>query len=120
LITPFLSDLDSSVAVKGSRGALAVQPIWTCLGRRYLVDNLTTLSTSVRGFMTLLLGLSFAERVAEHTGRVLQLVTFLKWEQIAAYARGMVNQGWTFRGTDRVRKNLVSRRMLRISAPHVP
>jgi hypothetical protein len=54
LTTPFLSDLDSRAAVKGSRDPLGVQQIWTRPGR-HVVGNLTTVSNSVRGFTTLLL-----------------------------------------------------------------
>ncbi len=31
---------------------------------------------------------------------------FLRWEQLAAYARGEINGDWKFRGVDRVKKNL--------------
>ena len=64
LTTPFLTDLDSHAAVKGSRGPLGIQLIWTRLGR-YVVGNLTTVSNSVRDFTTLLLGYYFAVLVAE-------------------------------------------------------
>ena len=57
---PFLTDLDSRAAVKGSRDPLGIQPIWTRLGR-HVIGNLTTQSTSVRDFGTLLLGYHFAE-----------------------------------------------------------
>jgi hypothetical protein len=53
LTTPFLTDLDSRAAVKGSRDPLGIQPIWTRLGR-HVVGNLTTVSNSVRDFTTLL------------------------------------------------------------------
>jgi hypothetical protein len=31
---------------------------------------------------------------------------FLRWEQLAAYARGEVNGDWAFRGVERVKRNL--------------
>ena len=89
--TPFLTDLDSRAAVKGSRDPLGIQAIWTRLGR-HVVGNLTTVSTSVRDFTTLLLGYYFAEKVADVEGPGLDLATFLKWEQLAAYARAEVNK----------------------------
>ncbi len=105
LTTPFLTDLDSRAAVKGSRDPLGIQPIWTRLGR-HVVGNLTTVSNSARDFTTLLLGYYFAELLAEELGPGTELATFLKWEQLAAYARAAKNKDWAFRGTERVRKNL--------------
>lgn len=105
LVTPFLTDLDSRAAVKGSRDPLGIQQIWTRLGR-HAVGNLTTVSNSVRDFTTLLLGYYFAELLSDRLGPGSELATFLKWEQIAAYARAVGNDDWAFRGTERVRKNL--------------
>jgi hypothetical protein len=105
LTTPFLTDLDSRAAVKGSRDPLGIQQIWTRLGR-HVIGNLTTVSTSVRDFTTLLLGYYFAARLADDLGPGTELATFLKWEQLAAYARATANKDFSFRGTERVRKNL--------------
>lgn len=105
LTVPFLSDLDMRAAVKGSRDPLGMQQIWTRLGR-HVVGNLTTVSNTVRDFTTLMLGYHFAERLAPELGPGSELATFLKWEQLAAYARAEVNSDFSFRGTERVRKNL--------------
>ena len=105
LMSPFLTDLDSRATVKGSRDPLGIQQIWTRLGR-HVVGNLTTVSNSVRDFTTLLLGYYFAEQVAHELGPGTELSTFLKWEQLAAYCRAEVNSDFSFRGTERVRKNL--------------
>lgn len=105
LSTPFLTDLDSRAAVKGSRDPLSIQQIWTRLGR-HVVGNLTTVSNSVRDFTTLLLGYYFAEQIAQDLGPGTELSTFLKWEQLAAYSRAEVNSDFSFRGTEKVRKNL--------------
>ena len=102
--TPFLTDLDSRAAIKGSRDPLGVQPIWTRMGR-HVVGNLTTVSTSVRDFTVTMLGYYFAERVAEESGSSDDLNIFLRWEQLAAYARGGGNSDWVFRGTERAKKN---------------
>lgn len=102
---PFLTELDSRAAVKGSRDPLGLQAIWTRLGR-HVVGNLTTVSDSVRDFTVVLLGFHFVERVAEAGAREDDLATFLRWEQLAAYARASVNRDYAFRGTDRVRKSL--------------
>jgi hypothetical protein len=102
---PFLTDLDSRAAVKGSRDPLGIQQIWTRMGR-HVVGNLTTVSTSVRDYGTLLLGYHFAEVVAEDVGPGRDLVTFLKWEQLAAYSRAKINGDYAFRGTDKVRRLL--------------
>ncbi len=72
LSVPFLTDLDPQAAVKGSRDPLGLQTIWARLGR-HVVGNLTTVSTSVRGFTTVVLGYYFAERVANEAGGDCQL-----------------------------------------------
>jgi len=105
ITTPFLTELDSRAAVKGSRDPLGIQPIWTRLGR-HVIGNLTTVSNSVRDFTTLLLGYHFAEQLAEELGPGTELATFLKWEQLAAYSRAAANEDYEFRGTERVRRNL--------------
>src|SRR5581483_11775472 len=105
LSTPFLTQLDSRAAIKGSRDPLGVQSIWSRLGR-HVVGNLTTVSNSVPDFMVLLLGYYFAERVADNGGSEGDLATFLKWEQLAAYARAHVNKERSFRGTERVARRL--------------
>lgn len=105
LRTPFFTDLDSRAAVKGSRDPLGIQQIWTRLGR-HVVGNLTTVSNSVRDFTTLLLGYYFTEQVAQDLGPGTELSTFLKWEQLAAYSRAEANADFSFRGTEKVRKNL--------------
>lgn len=105
LLTPFLTQLDSRAAIKGSRDPLGVQAIWARMGRS-VVTNLTTVSNSARDFTVLILGYYFAERVAEEGGTAGELVTFLKWEQLAGYARAHVNKERGFRGTERVAKRL--------------
>jgi hypothetical protein len=115
LTVPFLTDLDPQIAVKGSRDPLGVQTIWARLGR-HVVGNLTTVSTSVRDFTTLILGYYFAERVANEAPGDSDLAVFLRWEQLAAYARGGINGDWEFRGVERAKKNWNSEGRLRIGA----
>jgi hypothetical protein len=105
LIGPFLTDLDSRAQVKGSRDPLGAQSVWTRFGR-HVVGNLTTVTNSVRDFTTLLPGYYFAERVAADLGPGSELSTFLKWEQLAGYARAYVNKDYAFRGTERVQGTL--------------
>lgn len=99
---PFLTRLDERAAIKGSRDPLGVQAIWSRLGRT-LIGNLTTVSSEVRDFTITLLGYYLAERVAEETGKADDLGVFIRWEQLASYARGGINGSWGFRGTERVR-----------------
>lgn len=113
--SPFLTDLDSRAAIKGSRDPLGLQQIWTRFGR-HVVGNLTTVSTSVRDFTTLLLGYYFANDLADESDSGGELHTFLKWEQLAAYARAAVNQDLAFRGTERVQRNLQDGSRVTISA----
>ena len=115
LTIPFLTDIDPQVAVKGSRDPLGVQTIWARLGR-HAVGNLTTVSTSVRDFTTLILGYYFAERVANESPSDGDLSVFLRWEQLAAYARGGANGDWDFRGVDRAKKNWNAEGRLRLGA----
>ncbi len=100
---PFLTDIDSRAAIKGSRDPLSLVPVWSRFGRR-VVGNLTTVTNSVRGFTTLLLGYYFAEHAQERSGGAEQstLELFLKFEQLAAHVRLHVNGDQTFRGRDRV------------------
>jgi len=101
LATPFLTLLDKRAEVRGSRDPLGVQQIWSRLGRT-VVANLTTVTTSVPDFVILVLGCHFAAVLADRSG--LSVVdAFLKWEQIAAYARFGAGDR-NFRGIDTVRE----------------
>lgn len=117
IATPFLTDLDPQAAIKGSRDPLGAQTIWARLGRE-VVGNLTTVTTSVRDFTTLILGYYFAERVAVD-GSDGDLAVFLRWEQLAAYARGEVNGDFDFRGVDRVKRNLNESKRIRLGTDSV-
>ena len=117
--TPFLTLLDPRAKIKGSRDPLGLQVLWTKLGRQ-VVSNLTTVTTSLRGFSVLLLGLYFAEcAIAERRVSPNQLVSlFLKFEQIAAYSRvaARIAQSLDYtedeiRGIQRVKKNLTKKRV---------
>lgn len=108
---PFLTALDPRAAVKGSRDPLGFVPVWSRFGRR-VVGNLTTVSNSVRGFTTLLLGYYFAEQAQERhasdVGSTLEL--FLAVEQLAAYCRYQ-NSNHTdgkFRGIEQVAERLTN------------
>lgn len=105
----FLTEIDSRAQVKGSRDPLGFVPVWSRFGRR-VVGNLTTVSNSVRGFTTLLLGYYFAERAQERYGKDAgtTLDLFLKFEQLAAYCRFHVNGPayGDFRGVERVSSRL--------------
>lgn len=114
LTTPFLTQLDSRAAIKGSRDPLSIQPLWSRLAR-HVIANLTTVSTSVRDFSVLLLGYHFAEQLAEEGAGDGDLSTFLKWEQLAAYARAHVNRERGFRGTERVGRRLTEGDRVRLS-----
>jgi hypothetical protein len=114
IVGPFLTDIDPQAAIKGSRDPLGIQPIWTRLGRR-VVGNLTTVTSSVRDFTTTILGYYFAERVAHEENGDSDLAVFLRWEQLAAYARGGINNDWEFRGTERAKKNFNEGGKLRLS-----
>lgn len=107
---PFLTLPDPEVAIKGSRDPLGYETIWTGLGRR-IVSNLTTVTTSVRGFTTLMLGYYFASQIIDSSDREESdfISLFLKFEQIAAYSRYAwdvyrIDEGSDIRGIERVKK----------------
>ena len=106
--TPFLTLEDPNAKIKGSRDPLAAQPIWAAFGR-YVVTNLTTQSTSVRGFTTLLLGRYFAAELVDKgmANREDALDVFLRMEQVSAYVRHVAHgvEG-EIRGIERVRKTV--------------
>jgi hypothetical protein len=84
----FLTDLDSRAQIRGSRDPLALVPVWSFFGRK-VVGNLTTVTDSVRGFTTLMLGYYFAREVEDRhqSADGSTLSTFLKFEQLAGYSR---------------------------------
>lgn len=114
LSIPFLTALDTRAAIRGSRDPLGVQPIWMHFGRK-VVGNLTTQTTSVRDFTIAMLGFWFIEQLSSMDSVDSELAVFLRWEQLAAYARAGVNRETGFRGTDRVHKALRAGDRLRIS-----
>jgi hypothetical protein len=85
---------DPRARIKGSRDPLGVLPVWSSFGRRAVV-NLTTVTTSVRGFTVLVLGHYWIERLIA-AGRLREedaLSAFLRWEQLAAYGRWRTGEG---------------------------
>ena len=110
----FLTDLDSRAAIKGSRDPLATQAIWVPFGRR-VVGNLSTVTTSLRDFTVLLLGFWFVEKALEGGSEDSDVSLFLKWEQLAGYARVCHDLGG-FRGVEGVRANLSQDSKVTLSA----
>lgn len=114
--TPFLTALDSRAAVKGSRDPLGIQALWVAQGRK-VIGNLTTVTSNLRDFTLTLLGYHFADRIGAEEGPGHADEIFLKWEQLAAYARFLVNDETGFRGTERVQRNVSEgAKRVRISA----
>jgi len=118
----FLTEIDPRAAIKGSRDPLGLVPVWTRFGRG-VVGNLTTVTTSVRGFTTLLLGLYFADEIihsgdAEESQRA---SLFLELEQLCAYSRQALRPQ-DLDGTEallgiiRVKRRLADSPRIRISA----
>ncbi|HEV7676344.1 MAG TPA: hypothetical protein VGQ12_17570 [Candidatus Angelobacter sp.] len=114
---PFLTDLDDRAQIRGSRDPLGLVPIWSRFGRE-VVGNLTTVTNGVRGFTTLILGLYFAQEVQEMEGGKGQplLNLFLKFEQLAGYARVVINTDRSVRGLRRIQTRLNDSKRIRISA----
>lgn len=88
----FLTLEDPRARIQGSRDPLGVQPVWAVFGR-HVVSNLTTVSTSVRGFTTQLLARYYIQELidADRAGEQNALSNFLRMEQICGYARHIVH-----------------------------
>jgi len=102
----FLTLEDPNARIHGSRDPLGVQPIWASFGRK-LVTNLTTVTTSIRGFTVLLIGRLCAEKmIAKGTaGEQDALSIFLRAEQIGSYARHIAHDvDSDIRGIERVKQ----------------
>ncbi len=84
----FLTLEDPNAKIKGSRDPLGMQPVWVSFAR-HLISNLTTQSTSVRGFTIFILGRYFANLLVEDRALSREKVVdvFLRMEQLGAYAR---------------------------------
>jgi hypothetical protein len=104
----FLTLEDPNAKIKGSRDPLGVQPVWSAFAR-HVVTNLTSVTGSLRGFTVLLLGRYLVEQAIDdgQLPRESALEGFLRFEQIAAYARH-VGHGVDsdIRGIERVKRNV--------------
>jgi hypothetical protein len=116
-LMPFLTDLDERAQVKGSRDPLGLVPLWSKFGRE-VVGNLTTVSRSVRGFTTLLVALDLADMLRDQLrGEAPEpLEIFLRFEQLAGYARFKCNQDREVLGLRRVAQRVNEGRRIRISS----
>jgi len=84
----FLTLEDPNAKIKGSRDPLGMVPVWVSFAR-HLISNLTTQTTSIRGFTIFILGRYFANLLVEDRALSREKVVdvFLRMEQIGAYAR---------------------------------
>jgi len=118
---PFLTAPDTArLDIRGSRDPLGIAVLWSHVGR-HVVGNLTTASSSVRGFTSTILGYHFANELAP-AGRdreSFRLKAFLKFEQLCAYARWRYNDDGDLRGIREVRHRLADRKPITISAESV-
>ena len=114
---PFLTDLDERAEVKGSRDPLGLVPIWSKFGRD-VIGNLTTVTGSVRGFTTLLLGIELADMLRDRlrSDASAPLDTFLRFEQLAGYARYRCQHDTQMRGYRRISARINDGGRIRISA----
>ncbi|MBM3269122.1 MAG: hypothetical protein FJZ01_15895 [Candidatus Sericytochromatia bacterium] len=112
---PFLTKLDPRGGVKGSRDPLGIQTIWIHAGRQ-VIGNLTNQTTSVRDFSVLLIGIWLIQQLREAGSSAPEAEVFLKWEQLAAYARAHPGGQGGFRGIDRVRATIDQGHRVPISA----
>ncbi|TVS07938.1 MAG: hypothetical protein EA424_29185 [Planctomycetaceae bacterium] len=110
-LRPFFTALDPDARIKGSRDPLGFEVIWTGLGRE-IIGNLTTVTRSVRQFSTLLYGFHFANLAANLSEQRDEqfLPSFLRFEQLAGYARFWTYHeqavGGDIRGIRAVRRNV--------------
>lgn len=97
----FVTEMDPRARVRGSRDGVAAQVVWSALARP-LIGNLTTVTSSVHGFTTLLVGVYLAERAGREDPSAPADDVFLMWEQIAGYARHLVHDHRGFFGVRQV------------------
>lgn len=85
---PFLTEPDPRARVKGSRDPLGFEIVWSSLGRR-VIRNFTTVTDSMDGFATNLLGHYLAEELQDkqQPDKKFFLDCFLRFEQLSAFAR---------------------------------
>lgn len=108
------TELDPNAAIRGSRDPLGLQPVWTRFGRK-VVGNLTTVTTSVRSFTTLLLGLHAVELALEGGASESDAIDlFIAFEQLVGYSReahaAKFGDADDVRGIRRVRHRLFENR----------
>jgi len=104
----FLTLEDPNAKIKGSRDPLGMQPIWVSFAR-HLISNLTTQTTSVRGFTVFILSRYFANLLVEDRtlSREKVVDAFLRTEQLGAYARYVKhNVQEDIRGIERVKASV--------------
>jgi len=114
---PFLTDIDPRAEVKGSRDPLGLVPVWAAFGRK-VVGNLSTVSDSVRGYTTLLLGYHLAREVNERAREDGEgtLEPFIRFEQLAGYCRLRFLKDGDFRGVEKARQRLEESARVPLSA----
>ena len=112
----FLTALDPRARIRGSRDGVGAQGAWAGVARP-LIGNLTTVTSSLRGFVTLLVGLRLAERAEAETAESTD-DAFLVWEQMAAFARRLMHDHRDFPGLRRVARRAAEAtdRRVRLSA----
>ncbi len=86
----FFTSEDPHARISSEQDPLGAQEIWNKFAR-LVVTNLTSITTSVRGYTTLLLGLYLIEKFCEE-GKLSEVDgektdAFIRFEQIAAYVR---------------------------------
>lgn len=96
----FLTELDPRARIKGSRDGLGAQPVWSAMGRP-LIGNLTTVTTDLAAFTTLLVGLRLTE-IGPAEDDAQRQAAFLVWEQMAGYVRHVVYDDRGFFGRQRI------------------
>lgn len=104
----FLTEVDTERAnIRGSRDPLGLVPVWGAFGRK-VVGNLTTASTTVRGFTTVLLGFHFAERILQRQGDsgTTRLEIFMRFEQLAGFVRKLRHDDDRIRGITEIKRRL--------------
>jgi hypothetical protein len=112
----FLTEVDTErLNIRGSRDPLGLVPVWGAFGRK-VVGNLTTASSSVRGFTTLLLAFYFAERIQlkSRDGESPKLAVFLKFEQLAGFVRKLRNDDDGIRGITEIKRRLAEHGLRKI------
>ena len=102
----YLSEQDPNYRIKGSRDPLGFQTVWSRVGR-HLIRHISSVSSGVRDFQTLLYARFFLDHIGGDTAQLIKF--FLKFEQASGYSRRLnIGIDDAFNGSEYINKVIAS------------